>query len=167
MDYLLQEPRYLHLKFVWRITRILKKKMQFLPAEINIIRYMKRVKTEFLSSKLVRYSKQISNANISAPVRDNPSKFSLRARHEYDLLKIRTRSQIRTKIGPLATNGPNRTNCPNSDHNGSHVLMIWWARSLKCQLWFRSDKSRCWNPVLEPCDRALLCWSLDILKYMW
>ena len=32
-------------------------------AEINIIRYMKRVKTEFLSSKLVEFSKQISNAN--------------------------------------------------------------------------------------------------------
>ena len=39
-------------------------------AEIKIIRYMKRVKTEFLSSKLVRLSKQISNANISAPRRD-------------------------------------------------------------------------------------------------
>ena len=32
--------------------------------EINIIRYMKQVKTEFISSKLVRISKQISNANI-------------------------------------------------------------------------------------------------------
>ena len=66
------------MKFVVRTTPILKEKIQFLPAEINIIRYMKRVKTEFLSSKLVRFSKQISNANISAPVRDNPSKFSLR-----------------------------------------------------------------------------------------
>ena len=28
-------------------------KIKFLPAEINIIRHMKRVKTEFLSSKLV------------------------------------------------------------------------------------------------------------------
>ena len=43
-------------------------------AEINIIRYMKRVKTEFFSSKLVRFFQQISNVNISAPpVRDNPS----------------------------------------------------------------------------------------------
>ena len=41
-------------------------------AKINIIRYMKWVKTEFFSSKLVWFSKQISNANISAPVRDNP-----------------------------------------------------------------------------------------------
>ena len=49
------------------------------------IRYMKRVKTEFLSSKLVRFSKQISNANISAPRRDNPSKFSLRGRPESQL----------------------------------------------------------------------------------
>ena len=39
---------------------------------------MKRVKTEFLSSKLVRSSEQISNANILALVRDKPSKFSLR-----------------------------------------------------------------------------------------
>ena len=35
-------------------------------ADINIIRYMKRVKTEYFSSKLVRFSKQISNANILA-----------------------------------------------------------------------------------------------------
>ena len=46
---------------------------------------MKQVKTEFLSSKLVRFSKQISNANISAPRRDNPSKFSLRDRPESQL----------------------------------------------------------------------------------
>ena len=36
-------------------------------AEIKTIRYMKQVKTELLSSKLVQFSKQISNANISAP----------------------------------------------------------------------------------------------------
>ena len=47
-------------------------------AEINIIRYMKRVKAEFFSSNWVQFSKKKSNANISAPVRDNPSKFSLR-----------------------------------------------------------------------------------------
>ena len=29
MDYLLQEPRYLHVKFVWRIASILKKKTSF------------------------------------------------------------------------------------------------------------------------------------------
>ena len=29
IDYLLQEPKYSHLKFVWRITSILKKKIQF------------------------------------------------------------------------------------------------------------------------------------------
>ena len=45
--------------------------------DINIIRYMKRDKTEYFSSKLVRFSKQISNANISAPVRDNSSKCSV------------------------------------------------------------------------------------------
>ena len=41
-------------------------------AETNIIRYMKRVKTEFFSSKCVWFSKQISNVNILAPIRDNP-----------------------------------------------------------------------------------------------
>ena len=51
-------------------------------ADINIIRYLKRVKTECFSSKLVRFSKQISNANILAPVRDNPSKFWLRGSFE-------------------------------------------------------------------------------------
>ena len=54
-------------------------------AEIKIIRYMKRVKTEFLSSKSVRFSKQISNAHISAPVRDIPSNLSLRGRPESQL----------------------------------------------------------------------------------
>ena len=44
--------------------------------KIKIIRYKKRVETEFLSSKLVRFSKQISNANIPAPRRDNSSKFN-------------------------------------------------------------------------------------------
>ena len=47
-------------------------------AEINIIRYMKRVKTDFFASKLVQFSKQISKVNILAPVRDNPSKILLR-----------------------------------------------------------------------------------------
>ena len=37
---------------------------------------MKRVKTEFLSSKLVRFSQQILNANISALGRDNQSSYS-------------------------------------------------------------------------------------------
>ena len=73
-DYLLQELRYSHFKFVWRITPVLKKKkIQFLLAEINIIRYMKLVKTELLSSKLVQFSKQNSNGNIWASVKDNPS----------------------------------------------------------------------------------------------
>ena len=44
-------------------------------AEVKIIRYMKRVKIEFLPSKLVRFSKKNSNANISAPRKDNPSNF--------------------------------------------------------------------------------------------
>ena len=51
-------------------------------AEMNIIRYMKRGKTEFLSSKLVQFFKQMSNANILAPIRDKPSNFSLRGRPE-------------------------------------------------------------------------------------
>ena len=46
---------------------------------------MKRVKTEFLSSKLVRFFQQILNVNILALVRDNPSKFSLRGRPESQL----------------------------------------------------------------------------------
>ena len=56
-------------------------KMQDL-AEINIVSNMKRVKTKKNSSKLVQFSKQISNVNILAPVWDNPSKFSLRGRPE-------------------------------------------------------------------------------------
>ena len=59
-------------------TNLEGKKIQFLLAEIDIIRYMKWVKTELLSSKFVQFSKQISNANILALVRDNPSTFSLR-----------------------------------------------------------------------------------------
>ena len=41
-------------------------------AEIKIIRFLKRLKTEFWSSKLVRFSNKISNANISTPRIDNP-----------------------------------------------------------------------------------------------
>ena len=51
-------------------------------AEINIIRYLKRVKTELFSSKSVRFSKQISYSHISAPIRDNPSKIVLGGRQE-------------------------------------------------------------------------------------
>ena len=43
-------------------------------AEIKIIRYMKQVKTE-----------KFSNENILAHRRDNPSKFSLGGRPEYQL----------------------------------------------------------------------------------
>ena len=46
---------------------------------------MKQFKTEFFPSKLVRFSKQIPYADILAPVRDNPSQFSLRGRPEYHL----------------------------------------------------------------------------------
>ena len=46
--------------------------------DINIIRYMKYL-------KLVRFSKQISNVNISASVRDDPSKFSLGGRPQSQL----------------------------------------------------------------------------------
>ena len=46
---------------------------------------MKQVKTEFCSSKLVRFSKQISNLNISAPVKDIQSKFPLRCGPESQL----------------------------------------------------------------------------------
>ena len=53
-------------------------------AEINTIRYMKRVKIEYFSSKLVPFSKQTSNTNMSAPVRDTLS-FVLRGRQEYQL----------------------------------------------------------------------------------
>ena len=77
MDYVLQELRYSHLKFVKGIAPILKKKIQFWRGKITIVRYMKHMKTEPLSSKLVRFSKQISNVNILALVGDNPSsKFS-------------------------------------------------------------------------------------------
>ena len=54
-------------------------------AEINIIRYMKRVKTDFFASKLVQFSKQISKVNILAPVRDNPLKLSTKGRPKYQL----------------------------------------------------------------------------------
>ena len=36
-------------------------------AEINIIRYMKEIKTKLFSSKHVRFSKKNSHANILAP----------------------------------------------------------------------------------------------------
>ena len=49
-------------------------------AEINIIRYIKRVYTEIFSSKLVRFSIQISN--ISVQVSENSSTYSLRGRPE-------------------------------------------------------------------------------------
>ena len=54
-------------------------------AEINVIRYMKHVKTEFFFTILVLFSKKISNANILAPVRDNLSIFLLRGRPESQL----------------------------------------------------------------------------------
>ena len=49
------------------------------------IRYIKQIKTELFSSKLVRVSKQITYVNILAPVRDNPSKCSLLGRPESQL----------------------------------------------------------------------------------
>ena len=42
-------------------------------------------KPSFSSSKWVRFSKQMSNVNILAPVRENPSKCSLRSRPESQL----------------------------------------------------------------------------------
>ena len=65
----------------WRIAPIWRKQFNF-----KFFKYMKWVKTEFLSSKLVRFSKQISNVNILALLNDNPSKFLLRGRPEYQLL---------------------------------------------------------------------------------
>ena len=111
-DHLSQMVRFL--VQIWLLVRIFNRWYSCLAlSENNIIRYMKRVKTEFLSSKLVRYSKQISNANISAPVRDNPSKFSLRGRPESQLFTFLS-SKIPTwsVLVRIRSIGPIRTICP-------------------------------------------------------
>ena len=77
IDYLLQEPRYLYMNFVWRITPILKKICPFWLSSYICWCWFQQVKTDFPPSKLVRFFKQILDENISAPVRDNLSKFSL------------------------------------------------------------------------------------------
>ena len=64
MDYLLQEPIYSHLKFVGRIAPTLKTKIPFSLASYIWWCWFQEVRTEFFSSKLLRFSKQVLCANI-------------------------------------------------------------------------------------------------------
>ena len=135
MDYHLKEPRYSHLKFVWRNAPILKTKIQFSLTSYIWWCWFQRVKIELFPSNWC----------------DSP------------------------KIRPFWTNGPNRTNGPKSDHNGSHawklgIFLLWvsfWQNLSLYRVFFGGGmcKNNWWH--WERCDSLILSKVISLQLFIW